>query len=322
MKGAERVVFRSPMVMTLHDISDDGQVLLQLDARSHRAFAWGAGRDGGVDVSPFRAFTELRAVSDDGTQLLLATSALGSERMDTYLSSGDSPAVLLGDGVPFALSPDGRWALVANQDRSECLRLLPVRAGLPQELRCGPWMEVFRAFWLPGAAGVLLDAREAGHLARVWIAEPDGGVHPVTEEGVVTAAPASPDGRWLAVYDQSGQARLLALDGGASLPLPGLKPFEFPTQWTPDGRGLFVRRLLWTHEGVGPFRGMLTTAPPTEVLRYDLDAGAASHWKTIQGLEWKNSGHIDDVLITPDGTTWAYGEYQQDGELYVVDGLR
>jgi hypothetical protein len=72
------------------------------------------------------------------TRLLFTESGVGARTEGAYLrKTDDSPAVRIGNGYAFGLSPDGRWALSIVSAPPAQLFLLPTGAGEPRVLPRG-----------------------------------------------------------------------------------------------------------------------------------------------------------------------------------------
>jgi hypothetical protein len=93
----------------------------------------------------------------------------------------------------------------------------------------------------------------------------------------------------------------------------GLLPGEYPTQWTGDGRFLYVR-------GAGMPSG--ETAMMTRVYRLDPRTGRRELWKEIPPVNPSAGGAIGEIFVSADGKRSVYSHYRHTSELFLVEGLR
>jgi hypothetical protein len=112
----------------------------------------------------------VRDFSHDGKQILFSEGGEGGgPSYGVYLRPTDgSPAVRLGEGEAFALSPDGRWVLSVPRGDHPHPVLLPTGAGQARMLPAGPLHEYQNGTWL-GDGRVLLQASETGRGNRYYV---------------------------------------------------------------------------------------------------------------------------------------------------------
>src|SRR5262249_24539657 len=120
----------------------------------------------------------------------------------------------------------------------------------------------------------------------------------------------SPDGERLAYQTSDRHIRTLSLTDGSSTAVPG-DPLGGTTEiitWGEDGRDLYL-----AHYG----------GAPVQVDRLDLSTGRSEFWKKLMPEDPAAVGQISNVLIAPDGQSYAYSYIRGVvDDLYVVDGLR
>ena len=134
LAGHDRLVARVPGELTIHDIYKDGRMLLGRDTpREGMVYAPEKGRE--RDLSWFD-FSTLADFSLDGSEALFTeTGEGGGATYAVYLRKTDgSPAVRLGDGLAFGLSPDAKTAASARVGDLQPIVLLPTGAGTLREL--------------------------------------------------------------------------------------------------------------------------------------------------------------------------------------------
>jgi Tol biopolymer transport system component len=243
-----------------------------------------------------------------------------------YLRKTDgSPAVRLGEGEGLSLSPDGKWviAVVAPGGKAPPrLTLLPTGPGVTQTLEIGRFEGFGGADWLPDGRRILFSAKEAGRRVRVYVHDIAGGKpRATTPEGITLRRfgnAISPDGKSFVAYRESGQPTIHPEQaGGPSLyptegggqprPIPGMTGGDTQIQWAADGRAIYVYR-----------RSMPVRA---KVWLLDVDTGEKKLWKEIRPADTSISS-IRDVVVSPDGKSYAYRSSRSVSELYLVEGLR
>ncbi len=311
--GRVRRLANAPGRLVLHDVAPDGRVLLAQDSvRSDIvALAPGAAEERVLSWHDLSTATDISA---DGRTILFSESGeAGGSRYGVYLRATDgAPAVRLGEGRAFGLSPDGQWALTAPLDaETPRLVLLPTGAGQPRTLEVENLERCQWAGWFPDGQRVLVLGNEPGRPLRLFAVGLEGGpAQPVTPEGL--GAPLdtiAPDGRSLvALRIGSGEALLVPLDGGDPRPLAGLKPGELPLGWSADGRSLYV-----ASDG-GPL--------PREVALLDLATGKRRPWRTIEPLDPAGIVGLGGLLPAPDGRAYLYNARRTLSSLFLVEGLK
>ena len=151
---------------------------------------------------------------------------------------GSAP-IPLGEGMAGDLSPDGKWAAATVNYKQ--IVLLPTGAGNLKRIDVdGIQRYEHGVHWLPDGKQIVFTGELAGHLARCFIQNVDGGPpRPVTPEGV-TFCQVSPDGKMLAAGDVDGRdAKIYPMNGGEPRPIPGLLRHE-GFEWTSDPDFLYV----------------------------------------------------------------------------------
>jgi hypothetical protein len=109
-----------------------------------------------------------------------------------------------------------------------------------------------------------------------------------------------------------GKLALYPIGGGEPRPIPGLDPASpasgyVPIQWSTDGRLLYLYR-----------PGDL----PAKVFRVDTVTRRREVWKEVAPPDLAGVLWIGPVLITPDGSAYAYTFSRSLSDLYLVKGLK
>lgn len=306
--GARRIVTRTPGNATLWDAWPDGRLVLA--HTDDRAVVIAHGPSGAAD----RDLSWLDAswaedLSADGRFLLFTESGLGGgPEGSVYLRGTDgSPAVRLGAGRAFALSPNTRWAICGSLSLpSPYLELLPTGAGDPRRLP-DHGLAYFGARWLPDDQRMVVAARERGQPSRLYLQDlGQDRPRPLTPEGV-TAWVVSPEGTTIAARGPDPAIRFYPVDGSASRGLSAVTGHEVPIGWITDG-------LLVTRPGD-------PASPRGEVYLVDIRTGRQQSWKNILPKDSAGLMALVSLRVTPDGRSQAYTWHRALSNLYIADGL-
>jgi Tol biopolymer transport system component/predicted Ser/Thr protein kinase len=309
LSGKERVIASSPGGWTLEDVSRDGRVLF--DRRNHRreivAAIAGTPRQRNLTWLDWSFPT---ALSDDGKALLFDEQNRETGNYPIYLRQTDgSAATLLGKGGSFDLSPDGRWALAVSFPGRDELVLLPTGPGQPRSFgKAG--LKYQWATFFPDGRKILATASEPGRSPRLFVQELSGGKpQPVSPEGVSALYwhAVSPDGRSIAAIGPDGRIAIYPVQPLKPKPVAGIDPGDLLIRWTADGRGLYV----WNPSEM-----------PARVSIVDVASGHRAPWKEIFPPDPAGILGLWPILITSDGTSYAYSYRRVLGDLYVAEGLR
>jgi len=308
--GSVRVIVRVPGGIRLQDVARNGRVLL----------ARGGSRVATLGILPGDArerdlswldYSFVADISTDGKTLLFDEEGeAGGTNYTVYLRKVGTPVVKLGDGAALALSPDTQWALAAVSSPSLALMLLPTGAGQPRRLEFQGITPAQSAVWLPDNKSLLIAGSAPNQGTRLYLQSVDGGApRAVTTEGINTAFPGyaiSPDGRFVAVVGPDHRGLMFPIAGGSPSPIPGLADGEYPLRFTPDGRTLYV----WKRD------------VPAHVYAIDVASGRRELWKDLMPLDPAGIERISNVVVTPDGKSYAYTYSRQLSDLFVVEGLK
>jgi len=306
LSGRERLIYRAPGGLTLHDISRSGMVLLTADKSRIGIYALPPGETHERTLSWFD-WSLVTDMSADGKTIVFSETgeAVGAN-YSIYLRKTDgSPAVRLGEGGFGYLSPDGQWVLtvVGNPEK---LVLLPTGVGQPRQLTDAKVVG-FSASWMPDGKAVVYTSSETGHKPRTFLLDLQGGnPRPLTPEGT-TGGLVTPDGKFLLARDSNKQRWFYPIAGGEPQKLNlDIKPAEFIIGFFPDGKSVRV----------------YTTGVPAEIHRVDLATGRRELWKEIAPPDAAGAQGIFSMHFGADGKSYAYSLQRILSDLYVVDGLK
>ena len=306
LEGHVRMIESTIDLSIVHDVASDGTVLVEREVgkRSIRgSFAPGAAERDMTWLDQSVA----SALSPDGKTLLLTeTGEAGGPRGSVYLRATDgSPAVRLGDGTPFDLSPDGKWALTTNADK---VVLLPTGAGTPRPVPIEGVRPMAGLFLPPDGRELLIGGSEAGHGIRAYVVGSAGGKPRVVTPDLAGGGALSPDGRLLAATGPDRRARIYPVAGGEPREIQGIAPDEVPIQWGADGETLYLARY---------------GEAPLPLYRLNVKTGRRELWKSLIPANRTGFVRIDSVIVARDGGAYAYSyDWVAASDLFTVKGWK
>jgi eukaryotic-like serine/threonine-protein kinase len=309
MSGRIRRILDLPAGMTLEDVAPDGRVLVSLDAE--RVAMATAARDGkAVDIS-WHDWNIAKDISRDGQSVLFEDS---SEAAGTHYSvairkiDGTLP-VQLGEGSAGGLSPDGKWAISILTGSPGRVALVPIGPGQPRTIAV-PGLEHIQngsAHFLASGKRITVNASEHGHGVRCYLVDLDEGKPiPITPEGIAGGL-VSPDGQYILRANDATLVAVYPIAGGAPRPIPDLEPGFIPVQWSEDDSAVY---------------GYRPGQVPTKVYKVNLVTGEKTLIQELQPEATAGVVTIAPVVVTRDGSRFAYSYYQVFSVLYLISGLR
>ena len=308
LEGRMRKILDLPASMTLEDVAPDGRVLTSLD--NERLAMASSARDGKPVNLSWHDWSVAKDISPDGQAVLFEDSseAVGTHYSVAIRKIDGTPPVQLGEGSAGGLSPDGKWAISIVTGTPGQIKLLPIGPGQPRTITVPGLEQILNgsAHFLADGRHITVNANEPGRGVRCYLVDLEGGkAKPMTPEGV-TGGLVSPDGQSILAND-SGVVTVYSTSGLAPRRIPNLEAGFFPLQWSEDGSSVY-----------GYHRGQV----PTNVYKVNLVSGAKTivqelHPDTSAGLV-----SIAPVVVTRDGSRFAYSYYQVFSVLYLVSGLR
>jgi len=303
-----RTVLTLPGGVTLQDIAPDGRVLVSLDAeRTSMATAPREGK--AVDIS-WHDWDVAKDVSRDGQSILFedASEAAGPNYSVAIRRIDGALPTQLGEGSAGGLSPDGKWAISILTGTPGRVTLLPVGPGQPRAITVTGLERIHNgsSHFLADGKRITINGNEAGHGVRCYLVNLDGGKPaPITPEGI-TGGLVSPDGEFILANDATG-VMVYPIAGGAPHPIPNLKPGLIPVQWTEDKSSIF---------GYRP--GQI----PTRVYSVNLLSGEQTIVRELEPEATAGVVAIAPVVVSRDGSRFAFSYYQVFSVLYVISGLK
>jgi eukaryotic-like serine/threonine-protein kinase len=308
MSGRVRSILDLPEGMTLEDVAPDGRVLVSLDAE--RLAMATATRDGKpVDIS-WHNWDVAKDISSDGESVLFEDSseAAGTQYSVAIRKVDGTPPVQLSEGSAGRLSPDGKWAISVFPGSPGQVRLIPIGPGQPRAIAV-PGLDIKNgsAHFLADGRRITLNASEPGHGVRTYLVNLEGGKPiPITPEGI-TGGLISPDGQFVFRPNEAGEVAVYPTAGGGARQIPDLQPGFVPVQWSEDNSSVY---------------GYFPSQVPTKVYKVNFLTGKTTLIHELQPATNAGVVTIAPVVVTRDGSRFAYSYYQVLSGLYLISGLR
>ncbi|MGA9552074.1 MAG: hypothetical protein WBR30_07480, partial [Candidatus Sulfotelmatobacter sp.] len=305
--GKERLIYRAPGGLTMHDVSRAGLVLLTADKTRLGMFALAPGETHERSLSWFD-WSLLQDMSADGKTIVFSETgeAVGTNYSIFLRKTDGSPAIRLGEGGFGALSPDGKW-VVAESGNPSKLTLLPTGVGEPRQLTDDK-TDHFNVGWLPDGKSIVYTSTEPGHGRRAYVQSIEAGGTPraVTPEGT-SGSLVTPDGQYVLAANSKREYALYPIAGGDARKMNfELAPDEFVLRFFDDGKSVLVR----------------TRSVPAKITRVDLATGRREPFKEIVPADPAGAQSIPSLRFSADGKSYAYSLGRFLSDLYVVDGLK
>jgi serine/threonine protein kinase len=314
MRGKRRVVLNLPTRVRLFDISRTGEALVGSGFSHAGILGKVPGDQDERDLSCLDSGW-LAGISDDGQTIVAnVTGENGTSKGSIYLRKTDgSPAIRVGDGHAYKLSPDGKWisGYFLNDDGSRRFVVLPTGPGEPIDMHApGIWPPI-AVGWLDGDQRYMVVGSYPNNKnwqCFSWDLQ-RGSVKPVCLEGIPDTISyyLSPDRKQFLSPDTHGGWVIYPVEGGPAREVRGITPREEVIGWRADNRSLWVRPDV--DNG---------TSIPVSVL--DIATGTKTPWKEIHPAQ--PVLEIHDLRITPDGQAYAYNYVLLQSDLYLARGLK
>jgi Tol biopolymer transport system component len=304
--GRERLIYRAPGGLTIHDVSRTGLILLTADKARLSISALPPGETHERSLSWFD-WSLLLDMSGDGKNIVFSeTGEAEGANSSIFLRKTDgSPAVRLGEGGFGALSPDGQWVLSSVGSPAK-LMLLPTGVGESRQLTDDKTNH-FNFAWMPDSKSIVFSSAEANGAPRSYLLDIQGGSpRAITPEGTVGGF-VSPEGKFLLAIDGKRQRWLYPIAGGEPQKfnvVPNTN--ERIMGFFPDGKSLRLR----------------TTSVPIQITRVDIATGRRDLWKEIAPADLAGVQSIPVIRFSADEKSYAYSVGRILSDLYVVDGLK
>jgi hypothetical protein len=220
-----------------------------------------------------------------------------------------TPPVELGEGSAGGLSPDGKWAISIVPGSPGRVMLLPIGPGQPRMIPVNGLERILNgnSRFLADEKTITINGNQPGHGVRCYLVTVDGGkLTPITPEGIPGGL-VSPDGKYMVRANEAGEVAVYPIGGGSPHRITNLESEFVPIQWSEDDASVY---------------GYRPGQVPTKVYRVRLATGEETVIQELRPETLKGVVSIAPVVVTRDGSRFAYSYYQVFSVLYVISGLR
>ena len=304
LDGPAMPVYQAPTYTTVEDVSSRGDILTQSVVPRMRMQAGSKESAESRDLS-WLDWSLARDISSDGEWVLFSESGITGGAPGVYIRRLDgSPAIRLGDGDCWRLSPDFKWVLTTQSAQHDDFALIPTGVGpivpLPSSgLRCT------NATWFPDGKGFITQAiDETGGSRLYWYDLETKTARRIRDELFNQIARISPDGRELVALDHDRRVVIVATDGSSIRRV---------------GPAVESRRgICWNREGTHFFtfdKGSV----PAPVFLVDAKTGDETLWLEVHPREGVGVSDVNNVVLTPDGMSYVASYPQTLCGLYVME---
>jgi eukaryotic-like serine/threonine-protein kinase len=306
LSGKVRLIAAFPGILTLHDISASGRVLISREQLRAMMTGLVDGTPKEQDLSWFD-FTTAQGISADGRVVLFdETGEGGGAHHTVYIRRANAPSpIRICDGFGMAISPDGNW-VVAKPDRDQAvLNLVPTTPGQTRVLS-GHGLKYDFARFFPGADRLLVGGSLSGARSRLFVQALDGSApRPIASSAYFMRPAISADGKQIAGVDGARRLLIVSVAGGETKVI---------------ATGFAPTVLRWSHSG----KTLLAQGDsvPAVLYRVDLKMGNCKPWKEIAPPDLANVSRIWPAHLSQDEHTIVYSYPRILSELFVVDGWR
>jgi len=314
LKGVKRAVANLPGRVRFFDLARDGRVLLSTGSVQFGILGAGPGSSSERDLSCLDQAVVM-GISDEGSTIV--ASVLGDSagpKGSIYIRKTDgSPAVRVGDGMGYRLSPDGKWVSSAmlETDGSRAFGVQPTGAGENVALRVpGAEIAVVYGWFTEPQRYLVFGALKGKHYqCFAWDAA-KGDLKPVCPEGIIDSNSIflSPDKTRVNAPEPRGWY-VYSTTGGPATEVHGIHDDEQPVGWRADSKSLYVRQRQ-------------TPGPVIPIWIVDIATGQRTLWKELRPTRPIDSPGDLHLWVTPDGRAYAYNYSIFLSDLYVGAGLR
>jgi Tol biopolymer transport system component len=307
LSGRQRMVFRAPGSITLHDISNEGDVLVTFDRGTTHVELIDGSNDIALDRT-WRESSRLAGFSNNHALLINGTGDSGGAQGSVYVwQPKEAQPVRIADGLGVGLAPDGSKALVTSIQTPVKISIVPTGAGQPHAIDIGAVDLVTWAGWLPDGRLVIQIVRSGSDPAVYMVSATGLNPTPLLPTGTTLRGDhlISPDGAHIVAVDSTGRFVVCTTTAPTCRPLPGARDGDVVSGWSADGQSVFV------------FQPQPMQA---QIEKIDVGSGRRSTWKTVRPLNPAVTG-FNTLMVAPDGGV-AYGYGRSRSELYVIKGLK
>ena len=309
LSGKIRTLLNSPVGITLQDIAPDGRLLATLNTKRLEMALSVRGQPEDIPLS-WHDWNVAKDISQDDQFVLFedASEAAGTGYAVVLRRLDGSLPVRLGEGSAGGLSPDEKWAISVSPGRPEHVTLLPIGPGQPRAVDVDGLEHINHGWarFLADGQRLIVNGNELGHSARCYVLSLQGAkAKPVTPEGT-RCGPSSPDSRFVVAATPDSSPALYPVEGGSPQPIPGAVPAFHAVQWSNDGTALY---------------GYRDSELPSRIYKVDIATGKETIVQELKPAAPAGVVNVSPIVVSRDGTHFAYSYNQTLSVLYLISGL-
>jgi hypothetical protein len=309
VEGPEHEVYRALSEIVLHDVSQDGRVLVG-EGFHERDIAFVGGRTPGTQSLAWNEVDFGPTLSADGGVVLFSSRDLSGQPSALLRETSGSPPQDLGEGFGCDLTPDGRTALLCAPEGG-LLSLVTTGAESGKSVRI-PELTLKGVQLAGGTSRAIAIAQTSDDAEwRLYSIDLGTGVTSLVSPRAVEpegAFAVSPDGKMVAVLTRVEAQKyptIFPLSGGEPLVVRSLGADVAPAGWVSNDQ-------VWLTRVESP------EPSEFELIRFDVRRRAPLEVRRISsGLGLAN----ESVRVTPDGKNVVFVQQRIAGHLYVLRGL-
>jgi hypothetical protein len=306
LDGTQREAARFPGSVMVHDVARDGRVLVHAAGHERGGIRAAAPADGHEREMCPLAWCQDPMLTDNGSKIALRDYTEHPNWV-YWRSTRGGPPVRLGEGGPWAVSPDERWVLVGRYgpEGSFAFELVPTAAGTPRSLNIDGISQERRA-WLSEANDVYVVAEGSDKKRRTFLIG-HGDTRPVAVTPAGVSGVGGPVRNRLLASTDDGALAWYPLAGGEPLPVGARRlPGSDVAGLSGDGRFLF--------EG--------ENGVPGRIHRLDLQTGRRTLWREVGPEDPTGFVLALNLSVSRNGGAYAYAYVHLLQDLYLVGNVR
>ncbi len=305
MDGKNRIVHSIPGSVQMHDISDQGDVLVSVSTSRRGISALPPGETSERDLSWFD-WSFVTDITPDGKKILFMEQGEGAgQTYGTYIRETDgSPAVKLGEGWSTQLSPDGMQVVLISYPQNDQISLIPTGTGHPTKIEKHSIVTYEWVTFL-GQNKVLFVGSEKSVPQGFYVQDiPSGQPRLITKDIANIQWAVSPDETRVIALSEEGKAIIYSTEGKSSEIIPEVVNM-FPVKWTDEDIIYFVHQ----------------ADVPARVYQFDLKTRKLTLWKELAPPDIAGVQSVGLVVMAPKASSYAYSYRRILSDLYLFKDL-